>query len=46
MSVMDLLIDLNRTEDITLVVVTHAHDLASRFSKVYTINNGRLTDGE
>ncbi len=45
-SVMNLLIDLNRTEDITLVVVTHAVDLARRFGKVYTINNGRLTDGE
>jgi lipoprotein-releasing system ATP-binding protein len=45
-SVMELLINLNRTEKITLVVVTHANDLARQFSRIYSINNGRITDGK
>ncbi len=45
-SVIDLLIDLNRTENITLVVVTHADDLAQKFCRILTINNGQLTDGK
>lgn len=43
-SVMNLLIHLNRTENITLVVVTHAVDLANQFEKVYTLRDGRLTE--
>ncbi len=43
-SVMDLLISLNRTENITLVVVTHANDLAQLFKRVFTITKGRLSD--
>lgn len=42
-SVMNLLCDLNRTENIALIVVTHAADLAQQFEKVYTLRNGRLT---
>lgn len=45
-SVMDLLINLNRTENITLVVVTHANDLAKQFGRIYSIKNGRLIDGK
>lgn len=41
--VMDLLHNLNRAENIALVVVTHAVDLTSEFEKVYTICDGRLT---
>jgi ABC-type lipoprotein export system ATPase subunit len=41
---MDLLISLNRTENITLVVVTHANDLAQLFKRVFTITKGRLSD--
>ena len=41
-SVMNLLSDLNRTENITLVVVTHAEDLARQFEKVYTLRDGKL----
>jgi ABC-type lipoprotein export system ATPase subunit len=41
-SVMDLLSDLNRTENITLVVVTHALDLARQFEDIRTLRDGRL----
>ena len=41
-SVMTLLSDLNRTENIALVVVTHATDLAQQFERVYTLREGRL----
>lgn len=42
-SVMNLLSDLNRTENIALVVVTHAADLVQQFEKVYTLRDGNLT---
>lgn len=42
-SVMTLLSDLNRTENISLVVVTHADDLARQFESVYTLREGKLT---
>jgi ABC-type lipoprotein export system ATPase subunit len=41
-SVMSLLNNLNRTENITLVVVTHALDLARQFEDVRTLRNGLL----
>jgi lipoprotein-releasing system ATP-binding protein len=41
-SVMDLLNTLNRTEDIALVVVTHALDLAKQFEDVRTLMGGLL----
>lgn len=41
-SVMTLLSDLNRTENISLVVVTHAADLAQQFGRVYTLREGKL----
>lgn len=44
-SVMDLLSDLNRTENIALVVVTHAADLAQRFERVYSLKDGKLLKG-
>jgi len=40
--VMGLLHTLNRTEGVTLVVVTHARDLARRFEDVRTLRNGKL----
>ena len=43
LSVMNLLSDLNRSENIALVVVTHAVDLAKLFERVYTLRDGRLT---
>lgn len=39
---MNLLNDLNRTENISLVVVTHAIDLANQFESVYTLRDGKL----
>lgn len=42
--VMDLLNSLNRTGDISLIVVTHAVDLARKFGNVYTLQHGRLTE--
>jgi ABC-type lipoprotein export system ATPase subunit len=43
-SVMNLLSDLNRAENIALVVVTHAADLARQFESVYTLRDGRLAE--
>lgn len=44
--VMDLLHLLNRTEQVALVVVTHALDLAGQFEDVRTLRDGRLTREE
>lgn len=41
-SVMNLLHSLNRTENVALVVVTHARDLARQLEDVRTIRDGRL----
>jgi len=43
-SVMNLLSDLNRSENIALVVVTHAFDLAQQFEGVYTLRDGKITE--
>jgi len=37
-----ILIDLNKAENVTLIVVTHSHDLAQRMDTVYNLQNGRL----
>ena len=42
-NVMDLLHDINQTEHVTLVVVTHARDLARTFGQVCSLRNGQLT---
>jgi len=34
-----ILIDLNRAENVTLIVVTHSHDLAERMDTVYNLHN-------
>ena len=41
-SVMNLLHSLNRTEDVALIVVTHARDLARQFEDIRTLRDGRL----
>jgi lipoprotein-releasing system ATP-binding protein len=41
--VMDLLHELNRTENTALVAVTHARDLSQQFGDVYTLQGGQLT---
>ena len=38
-----LLLDLNREERVTLVVVTHALDLARQMGRVLELRDGRLT---
>lgn len=40
--VMNLLSDLNRIENLALVVVTHAADLAEQLQRVYTLREGLL----
>ncbi len=37
-----ILIDLNKAENVTLIVVTHSLDLAERMNTVYNLQNGRL----
>jgi len=38
----DLLLEINKTDGITLVVVTHSLELASKMDKVYELKNGKL----
>ena len=45
-SVMNLLHTLNRTEDVALVIVTHARDLAGQFEDVRTLRDGWLVREE
>ncbi|MBI5384269.1 MAG: ABC transporter ATP-binding protein [Verrucomicrobia bacterium] len=40
-----LLVDLNREEGVTLIVVTHALDLARRMGRVMELRDGRLVRG-
>jgi predicted ABC-type transport system involved in lysophospholipase L1 biosynthesis ATPase subunit len=41
-----LLVELNREEGVTLIVVTHALDLARRMGRVLRLENGRLANDE
>ena len=43
-SLAQLLVDLNREEGVTLIVVTHSMDLARRMNRVMRLDNGRLED--
>jgi lipoprotein-releasing system ATP-binding protein len=38
-----ILIDLNKSENVTLIIVTHSIDLAKRMEKIYSLENGLLT---
>ncbi|MGP8198307.1 MAG: ABC transporter ATP-binding protein [Limisphaerales bacterium] len=40
-----LLIELNREEGVTLILVTHAPDLAARMKRTFQLQAGRLTGG-
>jgi ABC-type lipoprotein export system ATPase subunit len=40
-----LLVELNQEEGVTLIVVTHARELAQRMSRVMELKDGRLRDG-
>ena len=42
----ELLVDLNREEGVTLIVVTHALDLARRMGRVMELRDGTLDDTE
>ncbi len=45
-NVAELLVELNRTEHVTLIVVTHSTELANRMGSVKVLDNGRLNDGD
>jgi ABC-type lipoprotein export system ATPase subunit len=38
----DLLVEIHKTQGVTLVMVTHAKPLAARMDKLYTLDKGRL----
>ena len=40
-----LLLELNREEGVTLIVVTHARDLAGLMGRVLELKGGRLVPG-
>jgi ABC-type lipoprotein export system ATPase subunit len=44
-NIADLLIELNRSEQVTLIVVTHSLELAQRVGHVMELSNGMLRDG-
>jgi predicted ABC-type transport system involved in lysophospholipase L1 biosynthesis ATPase subunit len=44
-NIADLLIELNRSEQVTLIVVTHSLELAQRVGHVMELSNGVLRDG-
>ena len=39
----DLLLDINASEKCTLLMVTHAEQVAQKAEKVYCLRNGKLT---
>ncbi|MDP2337569.1 MAG: ABC transporter ATP-binding protein [Bacteroidota bacterium] len=40
----DLLVELNKEEGVTLIVVTHSMDLAKKMERIYRIENGKLKE--
>jgi ABC-type lipoprotein export system ATPase subunit len=44
-NIADLLVELNRSEQVTLIVVTHSLKLAERIGQVMELNNGLLRNG-
>jgi ABC-type lipoprotein export system ATPase subunit len=44
-NIAELLVELNKTEKVTLIVVTHSLDLAERIGKVMELRDGLLKDG-
>jgi len=43
-NIFELLVELNHSEEVTLVVVTHSVKLAERLERVLELNNGVLVD--
>ena len=43
-NVADMLVELNRNEQVALIVVTHSLELAQRIGHVMELNDGVLTD--
>jgi ABC-type lipoprotein export system ATPase subunit len=41
-----LLVELNREEGVTVIVVTHSLELARRMAKVFELRDGRLEGGD
>ena len=41
---MDLLVELNKNEGVTLIVATHAQDLAGRLDRILALEKGRLVE--
>jgi ABC-type lipoprotein export system ATPase subunit len=44
-NIADLLVELNRSEKVTLIVVTHSRELAKRMGRVMELTEGSLKDG-
>ena len=42
--VMDILTDINKNENITMLIVTHEHDIAARTQKTISITDGMITE--
>lgn len=38
----DLLVELNKEEGLTLIIVTHSMDVASKMDRIYTLESGKL----
>jgi ABC-type lipoprotein export system ATPase subunit len=45
-NLMDLLVELNREQGVTLIVVTHSHELAARMGRVLELRDGKLRERE
>jgi ABC-type lipoprotein export system ATPase subunit len=43
-SLIQLLIDLNLSDGITLIVVTHSQEIASKMSRIYQLTDGKLIE--
>jgi putative ABC transport system ATP-binding protein len=41
---MDILSEINREEKITMLIVTHEHDIAARTQKTIRITDGLITE--
>jgi len=42
--VLDILCELNQTEGITVVVVTHEHEIANRAQRIFTLRDGQIVN--